>query len=247
MSLYASREGALYQSYDNYAGAQGFYDPEPARGMPAPPAGVAPQQAEQYAQVEQFAPQFAQPQFAAQSPQQLIFQEFQDYYRQPQEMMPQQMMPQQMMVQPHEQQMQVVQRTVMVPIVRQQPVVQQVMQPFAAPVSYTQDLRGVGIKFGERIDPNTGGMHVYVKRIVKGGPADANGQIQPGDSLLLINGEDVYGLGLDVLRNKIPGPANTSVRLGFKNGSGQLYETNLIRTAYGSEPQQQQQPQQPQP
>jgi hypothetical protein len=28
MSLYASREGALYQSYDNYAGAQGFYEPQ---------------------------------------------------------------------------------------------------------------------------------------------------------------------------------------------------------------------------
>lgn len=28
MSLYASREGALYQSYDNYAGTQGFYEPQ---------------------------------------------------------------------------------------------------------------------------------------------------------------------------------------------------------------------------
>ena len=27
VNLYASREGALYQSYDNYAGASGFYDP----------------------------------------------------------------------------------------------------------------------------------------------------------------------------------------------------------------------------
>jgi hypothetical protein len=26
-TLYASREGALYQSYDNYAGGMGFYDP----------------------------------------------------------------------------------------------------------------------------------------------------------------------------------------------------------------------------
>ena len=31
-SIYASREGALYQSYDNYAGASGFYDP--AQDMP---------------------------------------------------------------------------------------------------------------------------------------------------------------------------------------------------------------------
>lgn len=26
MSLYASRDGALYQSYDDFAGSQGFYD-----------------------------------------------------------------------------------------------------------------------------------------------------------------------------------------------------------------------------
>ena len=34
MSLYASREGALYQSYDNYAGAQGFYEPQEVSDQP---------------------------------------------------------------------------------------------------------------------------------------------------------------------------------------------------------------------
>jgi hypothetical protein len=30
MSLYASRDGALYQSYDNFAGNQGFDDSDPS-------------------------------------------------------------------------------------------------------------------------------------------------------------------------------------------------------------------------
>jgi hypothetical protein len=36
VNLYASREGALYQSYDNFAGVQGFYDP--TQEAPAQPA-----------------------------------------------------------------------------------------------------------------------------------------------------------------------------------------------------------------
>ena len=49
----------------------------------------------------------------------------------------------------------------------------------------------VGIKFGERIDMRTGGMVVFVKRLVKGGPADLSRKIQRGNVLQLINGEDV--------------------------------------------------------
>eukprot|EP00961_Rhodomonas_salina_P244363 3302504-Rhodomonas_salina.1 len=148
--------------------------------------------------------------------------------------------------------MQVVQKTVMMPIVRQQPVVTQAVHPVTQPVmqfqtfqpvQFNQELRGVrflrlarasfcvGIKFGEKIDPQTGGMTVYVKRLVRGGPADSSGQIQPGDTLLLINSEDVYGLSLNVLRNKIPGPAGTSVRLGFKNAQGRFYERSPAAAA----------------
>lgn len=120
-------------------------------------------------------------------------------------------------------------KTVMVPM----PVAP--VQQMYAPVSYNQELRGVGIKFGERIDPRTGGMRVYVKRLVKGGPADLAQQIQPGDTLQLINGEDVYGLGLDVLRERIPGPAGTRVRLGFRTMDNRFYEVDLQRSAYGNE------------
>jgi hypothetical protein len=79
-------------------------------------------------------------------------------------------------------------------------------------------------------------MLVYVKRLVKGGPADQAQRIQPGDVLQLINGEDIYGQGLDILRDKIPGPAGTTVKLGFRSYAGQLYEVDLARTAYGDQP-----------
>lgn len=38
VNLYASREGALYQSYDNFAGVQGFYDP--SQEAPAQPSST---------------------------------------------------------------------------------------------------------------------------------------------------------------------------------------------------------------
>jgi hypothetical protein len=38
VNLYASREGALYQSYDNFAGVQGFYDP--SQEAPAQPVST---------------------------------------------------------------------------------------------------------------------------------------------------------------------------------------------------------------
>ena len=84
-------------------------------------------------------------------------------------------------------------------------------------------------------------MLVYVKRLVKGGPADQAQRIQPGDVLVLINAEDIYGQGLDILRDKIPGPAGTTVRLGFRSYAGQLYEVDLARTAYGDQPEANQQ------
>jgi hypothetical protein len=43
VNLYASREGALYQSYDNYAGAAGFYDPSQDAGQQPGSSDPAPQ------------------------------------------------------------------------------------------------------------------------------------------------------------------------------------------------------------
>lgn len=55
----------------------------------------------------------------------------------------------------------------------------------------------------------------------------------------------MYGYGLEGLRERIPGPAGTTVRLGFKTQQGSFYEVDLSRTAYGGGTgEEQQQPQQ---
>eukprot|EP00286_Rhodomonas_abbreviata_P027963 CAMPEP_0181306258 /NCGR_PEP_ID=MMETSP1101-20121128/10197_1 /TAXON_ID=46948 /ORGANISM="Rhodomonas abbreviata, Strain Caron Lab Isolate" /LENGTH=391 /DNA_ID=CAMNT_0023412289 /DNA_START=195 /DNA_END=1370 /DNA_ORIENTATION=- len=181
--------------------------------MPQPPAGLT-------VQADNYTDQYAQQFYPEQSPQRMIFQEFQQYQQQ-YAMPAKELFP---AAGPYADP-NAVQTTVMVPIVRPQAVF--------APVSYNQELRGVGIKFGEHVDPQTGGIRVYVKHLVPGGPADQCQQIQPGDTLLLVNAEDVYGLPLDALRDKIPGPAGTGVRLGFKKQNGKFFEVNLARTAYG--------------
>jgi len=109
-------------------------------------------------------------------------------------------------------------------------------RPRPAPVAddSAAEIRGVGIKFGERLEPASGGINVYVKRLVNDSPAHRCGLISPGDVLVLIDGEDVFGWGLAWLRNKIPGPAGSWVRLGFRGAGGRLFEVPLCRTAYGS-------------
>ena len=56
------------------------------------------------------------------------------------------------------------------------------------PMALVAEIRGVGIKFGERLDP-TGAIKVYVKRIVQKGPAHQAGNISPGDVLVVLDGE----------------------------------------------------------
>jgi hypothetical protein len=101
-----------------------------------------------------------------------------------------------------------------------------------AVVQTPAEICGVGIKFGERLDA-TGKITVYVKRILQGGPAHAKGGINLGDVLVRLDGEDISGSGLNFLRTRIPGPANSFVNLGFQ-GPGGEYEALLCRTAYGS-------------
>ena len=96
-------------------------------------------------------------------------------------------------------------------------------------------IRGVGIKFGERIDANTSGFKVFVKRIVRGGPAHVHGGVSPGDVLLFVDHENVQGQGLDILRTKIPGPAGSLVNLAFRASNGMVYDVLLARTAYGND------------
>jgi hypothetical protein len=57
------------------------------------------------------------------------------------------------------------------------PVMQQPQQP-PRPLQ----ILGVGIKFGERINSKTGGLIVYVKRILEEGPAHKTRVVRPARS-----------------------------------------------------------------
>jgi len=65
----------------------------------------------------------------------------------------------------------------------------QMAAPGVEPMARAPEIRGVGIKFGERLDPTTGAIKVYVKRIVQNGPAHQAGSISPGDILVVLDGE----------------------------------------------------------
>lgn len=51
-----------------------------------------------------------------------------------------------------------------------------------------------------------------------------------GDTLISVDGISVFGNALDSLRNVIPGPAMTTVTLGFQTADGQRREVELIRS-----------------
>ena len=53
-------------------------------------------------------------------------------------------------------------------------------------------------------------------------PAKQSRSISPGDTLVVINGEDVYGLGLDTLRTRIPGPAGNENYYTSSDSNGKL-------------------------
>ena len=96
-----------------------------------------------------------------------------------------------------------------------------------APVQ--QDIRGVGITFDQERDRN-GLMRVYVRRIRPGTSAAENPSIAVGCTLVTVGGKNVYGLSLTTLRTIVPGPAGTSVKLGFQADTGDRVEVSLTRS-----------------
>jgi hypothetical protein len=54
--------------------------------------------------------------------------------------------------------------------------------------------------------------------------------VSEGDTLISVDGISVFGNALDSLRNVIPGPAMTTVTLGFQTADGQRREVELIRS-----------------
>lgn len=107
---------------------------------------------------------------------------------------------------------------------QQQPMYQ---QPQAAPAP---DIRGVGISFDQERDRN-GLMRVFVRRIRPGSSAaECIPTINIGDTLVTVGGKNVYGLSLTTLRTIVPGPAGSTVNLGFQSEMGDRLEAPLKRT-----------------
>jgi hypothetical protein len=107
--------------------------------------------------------------------------------------------------------------------VTQQSVAPQVQPP-------QPDIRGVGISFDQERDRN-GLMRVYVRRIRPGSSAaEAAPAISIGDTLVTVGGKNVYGLSLTTLRTIVPGPAGSTVKLGFQSELGDRVESTLRRT-----------------
>lgn len=71
-----------------------------------------------------------------------------------------------------------------------------------------------------------------VVEVIPGSPAFRS-EIKPGDFIVKVDGEDVAGLPLDALVEKIRGPEGTTVKLTVRRGAGEL-EVELERVAMSS-------------
>jgi hypothetical protein len=86
------------------------------------------------------------------------------------------------------------------------------------------------------MDPDTNGFIVFVKRLIRGGPAEGAACIRPGDLLVTLQDRDVRGQGLVHLREHILGPAGTLARMGFLAADGSYYVCDIVRSAYREAP-----------
>lgn len=83
----------------------------------------------------------------------------------------------------------------------------------------------------------SGFVRVTVKGLIRGGAAERSGLIQPGDMVVKVDGHDVIGQALSMLRNLIPGPIGSTCHLGFLRGvdsngeeKGTFYDVHLLRS-----------------
>jgi C-terminal processing protease CtpA/Prc len=73
-------------------------------------------------------------------------------------------------------------------------------------------------------------MQVFIKSVVPGGACDRDGYVQVGDTVLSVNGENVVGLSVAEIRERIVGPIGSEVAVSLESGAtGQTYERVLVR------------------
>ncbi len=98
-------------------------------------------------------------------------------------------------------------------------------EAFEMRASLEKQFEGIGIVLREGI------YGVVISDLIKGGPADKSGQIQPGDLIININGEGVEGASYEEILQRLHGHASGRVKMGLQRkmaeGKGDYYEVEL--------------------
>lgn len=81
---------------------------------------------------------------------------------------------------------------------------------------------------GAYLKMNTEVGYPQIESFIEGGSAKECGLISPGDYIVAVEGEEVYGQTLDEVVSKIRGPEGTSVTITFEGGDGK-YDVTLDR------------------
>ena len=90
--------------------------------------------------------------------------------------------------------------------------------------SLEKQFEGIGVVLREGIDG------IQVVNLLKGGPAERSGNVQPGDFLVEIGGKSVDGLSYEQVLEAMKGDGRKELRLTLKReGSGQRVEVSLVR------------------
>jgi hypothetical protein len=95
-------------------------------------------------------------------------------------------------------------------------------------------LAGIGLLMQQDLDPDAsdgvGQNKVFIKSVVPGGACDRDGSIQVGDTVLSVNGENVVGLTVADIRERIVGPIGSQVSITLESGAtGEIFERVLVR------------------
>jgi len=81
---------------------------------------------------------------------------------------------------------------------------------------------------GAYLKMNTDVGYPQIESFIEGGSAKDSGKITPGDYIVAVDGEEVYGQTLDEIVSKIRGPEGTSVTITFEGNDGK-YDVTLER------------------